>query len=73
VQKLNYAIIDFRQTLHGYGRSLVGSVSLTTGFSMELIDKVIEHANELTSVEKVKSKLLLFNSIRSANIDFRRI
>jgi superfamily II DNA helicase RecQ len=61
-QHLRHKLTDFRQTLHGYGRSCVGSVSLTTGFSMELIDNVIEHANELTSLEKVKSKLLLFNN-----------
>ena len=54
-------LLNFRQFLHGYGKSCVGSVGLTTGFSLELVDSIIEHANELTTLDEVKSKLPLFD------------
>ena len=54
-------LLNFRQFLHGYGKSCVGSVGLSTGFSLELVDTIIEHANELTTLDEVKSKLPLFD------------
>lgn len=55
-------LMNYRHSLHGSGKSCVGSVSLCTGFSMGLIDLVVEHASELSSIEEVKSKLPIFDS-----------
>lgn len=60
-QQLREQLIDYRQTLYGCGRSCVGSISLCTGFSMELIDEVVEKASELNSIDDVREKLKLFN------------
>lgn len=54
-------MLSYRQFLHGYGKSCVGSVGLCTGFSLELIDTVVDNASELTSLEEVQSKLPLFD------------
>ena len=54
-------LLNYRQFLHGYGKSCVGSVGLCTWFSLELIDSVVDNASELTSLEEVKCKLPLFD------------
>ena len=54
-------LLNYRQFLHGYGKSCVGSVGLSAGFSLELIDTIVEHANELTTLDEVKSKLPSFD------------
>ena len=61
-KKLRKLLLDYRQLLHGSGSTCVGSISLSTGFSLELVDLVIEHAVELTTIEEVKSKLPLFSN-----------
>ena len=48
--------------MHGYGKSCTGSISLTSGFSIEVIDLVIKHAQHLTSIEYIQTKLPLFNN-----------
>ena len=50
-------LVDLRQSLHGSGRSCVGSVSLCTGFSMELVEEVVQNANDYKSVEDIYTKL----------------
>ena len=55
-------LLSYRQFLHGYGKSCVGSVGVSAGFSLELVDAIIEHACELTSIDTVKSKLPLFDN-----------
>ena len=55
-------LLSYRQFLHGYGKSCVGSVGRSAGFSLELVDAIIEHACELTSIDTVKSKLPLFDN-----------
>ena len=59
---LRKKLIDFRQTLHGLGRSCVGSVSLCTGFSMELLEEVVGNANDFMSAEDINTKLPVFNT-----------
>ena len=54
-------LLNYRQFLHGYGKSCVGSVGLCTGFSLELIDSVVDNCSELTSLDEVKCKLPLFD------------
>ena len=54
-------LLIYRQFLYGYGKSCVGSVGLSAGFSLELVDALIERACELTSIDTVKSKPPLFD------------
>jgi len=49
-QKLRQDLIDYRLSLHGSGGSCVGGVTLgplATGFSIELIDTIVENALNL--------------------------
>lgn len=59
--KLREELINFRQSLHGSGKTCVGRIDLASGFSMALIDMVVSKAKELTSVEKIKSQLPIFD------------
>ena len=59
--KLREDLIEFRQTLHGSGKTCLGSISLASGFSMSLVDSVVLLANELTSVKKVQELLPIFD------------
>ena len=55
-------LICYRHKLQGeLGRSTVGSVALTSGFSVSLIDLVSKHLPELTSVEKVEEILPVYS------------
>lgn len=65
---LKRQLLNYRQFLHGYGKSCVGSVGLCTGFTLELVHTIIEHAGELTSVDEVKSKLSLFDNDHASAI-----
>lgn len=58
----------YRSTLHGSGRSCVGGITLATGFSLELIDQVVEQAVFLTSVKKIKARLPLFSNAQAEAI-----
>ena len=60
-EKLREELLDFRLSLHGSGKTCLGSMSLASGFALELIDMVIARATELTSVEKIKSELPVFS------------
>lgn len=59
---LREKLIAFRHTLHGSGKSCVGSLSLCTGFSMELVEEIIANASTLKSLEDIEDKLPLFNT-----------
>ncbi len=61
-------LLNYRQFLHGYGKSCVGSVGLSTGFSLELIDTIVEYSSELTTLDEVKLKLPLFDSSHACAI-----
>ena len=54
-------LVDFRQSLHGSGRSCFGTVSLCTGFSMELVEQVVQNAKDYKSVEDIYTKLPIFD------------
>lgn len=54
-------LLNYRQFLHGYGKSCVGSVGLTYGFSLELVETIMNDACVLRSLDDVKSKLPVFN------------
>jgi superfamily II DNA helicase RecQ len=66
-EKLYNALVDYRLSLHGSGPSCVGGVSLATGFSMELIDMIMQKAVELNSLEDIKS-MPIFSNEHAENI-----
>mgnify|MGYP002804736091 CR=1 FL=1 len=59
---LREELLLYRLSLHGYGKSCTGSISLASGLGIEVIDLVIEHAHNLTSFEDIKTKLPLFDN-----------
>ena len=60
-EKLRQDLIDYRLSLHGSGRSCVGGITLATGVSIQLIDKIVDNALCLTSVERVMMGFPLFS------------
>lgn len=64
-QKLRQDLIDYRLSLHGSG---VGGVTLATGFSIQLIDTIIENALCLTSVERVIMDFPVFSAAHAQAI-----
>lgn len=65
---LREELLTYRLSMHGYGKSCIGSISLTSGFSIEVIDLVIKHAHHLTSIEDIQTKLPIFNNEHAAAI-----
>ena len=65
---LKERLVAFRQTLHGSGRTCVGSVSLCTGFSMDVLEEVVENANDYKSVDDIYTKLPLFSTAHAISI-----
>ena len=59
---LRERLIEFRQTLHGSGRTCVGSISLCTGFSMQLLEEIVDNANDFKSIEDLYARLPLFST-----------
>lgn len=53
-------LLEFRSTL-GSSRSCVGSVSLSTGFSLEFVDMTVNNIEHLDSVESILSSLPVFS------------
>lgn len=53
-------LISYREGL-GSSRSCVGNISLSTGFSLQLIDKVMENIENLHSVDAILSSLPVFS------------
>ena len=54
-------LLEYRISLHSSGKTCVGSITLASGFGLELVDMVIARAAELTSVDKIKRELPVFN------------
>ena len=55
-------LIQYRANLQReLGRSTVGGVGLSSGFSIALIDLALQHLPELTSVEKVEAILPVYS------------
>ena len=53
-------LLEYRQNLSS-GRTCVGSVSLSSGFSIELIDAVFKSFNEIDSVDHIMEHLPVFS------------
>lgn len=49
--KLQEELHAFRLSLSGSGRTFVGSTSLSSGISIQLMEQIVENATSLTSVE----------------------
>ena len=56
---LRQDLIDYPLSLHGSGRCCVGRITLATGFSIQLIAKIVDNALFLPSVERVRILLFL--------------
>lgn len=61
-------LIEFRQSQHGSGKTCLGSISLASGFGMSLVDLIVAHANELTSVKKIMEQLPIFDEQHALRI-----
>jgi len=66
--ELRDELIEFRQSLHGSGKTCLGSISLASGFGMSLVDLIVAHANELTSVKKIMEQLPIFDEQHALRI-----
>ena len=40
-------LIAFQQSLHGFGKTCSGSMSLVSGFGMSLVDLVVAHCYDM--------------------------
>ena len=59
----------FRFIYLGTSRSCVGSVSLSTGFSVELVDTTVQNFEHLDSVGSILSCLPVFSEDNAKAID----
>ena len=59
LEKLQDKLTSYWLTLD-YGRSCIGSTSLSSGFSVELIELVCTSFNELNSFDDVATKMPVF-------------
>lgn len=59
--KLLEELNTFRLSLSGTGRTFVGSTSLSSGISIQLIQQIVESATTYTSVECLEEKLPVFS------------
>ena len=66
--KLYEELVNFRLSLPRPGRTCVGSTSLSTGISIELINDVIENASTFTSVEEIEGRLPVFSHKTAVSI-----
>jgi len=71
-EKLRQDFTDYRLSLDGSGRSSVGGITLDTGFSIQLIDKIVDNALCLPSVERVMMDFAVF-SIAHAQAVYNRV
>jgi hypothetical protein len=58
--QIRHTLENFMESLY-FGPSCVGGVSLATGFTPYLIDKVVEQCEQLISVEAVEHSLPVFS------------
>lgn len=63
--ELSNGLNEFCQSLHGSGKTCLGSIS---GFGMSLVDLVVAHANELTSVKQIMEQLPIFKEQESLKL-----
>lgn len=54
-------LVNFRLTLPGIGKSCVGSTSLVTGITLQLIQDIVDNVSTLTCVEDIESTLPVFS------------
>ena len=66
--KLYEDLVNFRQSLSGHGRTSVGSTSLSSGVTIELITKIVENAHSFSSAEDIEESLPIFSHTHAIHI-----
>lgn len=66
--KLREELDLFRLSLPGSGRSSVGSISLSSGISIDIIDKVVQNVFFITSVEEIESRFPVYSRMNATAI-----
>lgn len=59
---------DFRLSLPGIGRSCVGSTSLATGITLDLLEQICQNAQSFNSIDDLEDKLPLFSHSHAISI-----
>jgi len=54
-------LVKFRLSESGHGRTSVGTTSLSSGITIEMINKFYEKAHTFSSVEDIRERLPLFS------------
>ena len=58
--KLYEKLVKFRLSQSGHGRTLVGTISLSSGITIEMINEFYEKAHTFSSVEDIEERLPVF-------------
>ncbi len=66
--KLLEELVNFRLSLPGHGRTSVGSTSLSTGVSIELISQIVDKAHTFTSPADMEENLPIFSQSHAVSI-----
>ena len=60
-ERLREELTSFRLSLPGSGRSSVGSTSLSSGITIDLIDEVVKNVSFLTSPEEIEKRCHIYS------------
>lgn len=66
--RLREELYSFRLSLPGTGRTCVGSTSLVTGVSLELLEQIAQNASTFSSIEDLSEKLPFFSHEHALSI-----
>ena len=66
--KLFEELAKFRLSLPGHGRTSVGSVSLCSGVSIELISEIVDKASTFSSAEDIEERLPIFSHSHAISV-----
>ena len=66
--KLLEELVTFRLSLPGHGRTSVGSTSLSSGVSIELISQIVDKAHTFTSPADIEENLPIFSHGHAVSI-----
>lgn len=66
--KLNAELVQFRLSLPGQGRTSVGSTSLSSGVTTELINQIVDRAHTFSSPEDIEECLPIFSHSHAISI-----
>ena len=66
--KLYEELVQFRLSLPGHGRTSVGSTSLSSGVTMELINQIVDRAHTFSSAGDIEDCLPIFSHSHALSI-----